>query len=169
VDRKRIYFNLRENPRGRYLKIAEVNGMKRSTVLIPERGFKDFMDTLQDFLAKAPKSKREFSSKTEEPRSRIDPSILQNSLAAGTACNLWVENLPWDLSEDDLYKQFQMVGTVRSAKINRTHGGMSRGTATILMSDASQAQRAIQQLNGTSIGGRPITVRMDRLNPTGHS
>ena len=172
VDRKRIYLNLRQNPRGRYLKIAEVNGTKRSTVIIPERGWVDFMDTLQDFLDNAPKNNTPSTSMKEEQESRvsrIDPSILQKSIAAGTACNLWVENLPWELSEDELYKQFQMVGTVRSAKINRTHSGKSRGTATILMADAAQAQRAIQKFNGADIGGRPVTVRMDRLNPTGRN
>ena len=124
------------------------------------------MDTLQDFLDNAPEN--DAPMKEEEPRvSRIDPSILQKSLAAGTACNLWVENLPWTMVEDELYKHFQLVGTVQSAKINRTRSGKSRGTATVLMANAAQAQRAIQQMNGTEIGERPITVRMDRLNPSG--
>lgn len=37
VERKRLYFNVRENSRGRFLKIAEVNRQKRSTVIIPQR------------------------------------------------------------------------------------------------------------------------------------
>jgi len=37
VERKRLYFNVRHNARGRYLMIAEVNRAKRTTVIIPER------------------------------------------------------------------------------------------------------------------------------------
>jgi len=37
VERKRLYFNVRQNSRGRFLKIAEVNRQRRSTVIIPQR------------------------------------------------------------------------------------------------------------------------------------
>lgn len=46
IDRKIFFLDLKENPRGRYLKITEdVNG-RRDTLMLPAEGFKDFVDAL---------------------------------------------------------------------------------------------------------------------------
>lgn len=50
VENKRFYFNLKENAKGRFLKIAEVSG-GRSTIIIPQSGWADFRDMLEKFIA----------------------------------------------------------------------------------------------------------------------
>jgi len=54
VEQKRIFLNLRENVRGRYLRIAEVTGSNRSTIIIPSSGLAQFRQLLDDFIESAP-------------------------------------------------------------------------------------------------------------------
>lgn len=49
VEQKRFYFNLKENSRGRFLKIAEVSG-GRSTIIVPVSGWVEFRDMLDEFI-----------------------------------------------------------------------------------------------------------------------
>jgi hypothetical protein len=50
IENKRFYFNLKENQKGRFLKIAEVSG-GRSTIIIPQSGWNEFRNMLDDFIA----------------------------------------------------------------------------------------------------------------------
>lgn len=47
VERKLFFFDLKENPRGRFLKITEDVGGRRDTIIIPSTGLEDFRDALQ--------------------------------------------------------------------------------------------------------------------------
>ena len=50
IERKTFVFTLKENPRGRFLKITEdVNG-RRDTIIIPATGLEDFRKLLDDML-----------------------------------------------------------------------------------------------------------------------
>jgi hypothetical protein len=50
VERKQFFFDLKENERGRFLKITEdVNG-RRDTIIIPAPGLQDFVKVLQDMV-----------------------------------------------------------------------------------------------------------------------
>ena len=53
IEQKRFYFNLKENSRGRFLKIAEVSG-GRSTIIIPVSGWVEFRDMLNAFIEPRP-------------------------------------------------------------------------------------------------------------------
>ena len=46
VERKLFSFSLRENPRGRFLRITEDVGGRRDTIIIPAPGLKDVRDAL---------------------------------------------------------------------------------------------------------------------------
>ncbi len=50
IENKRFYFNLKENQKGRFLKIAEVSG-GRSTIIIPQSGWDEFRDMLNRFIS----------------------------------------------------------------------------------------------------------------------
>lgn len=47
VERKQFFFDLKENPRGRFLKITEDVGGRRDTIIIPSTGLDLFRDTIQ--------------------------------------------------------------------------------------------------------------------------
>jgi len=46
VERKQFYFDLKENPRGRFLRITEDVGGRRDTIIIPSTGLQEFMDVI---------------------------------------------------------------------------------------------------------------------------
>ena len=72
---------------------------------------------------------------------------------------LYVGNLPYSVSEQSLQETFSQVGTVESANlITDRDTGQSKGFGFVEMSSEGEAQRAIQELNGTSIDGRAIKV-----------
>ena len=77
--------------------------------------------------------------------------------------NIYVTNLPYTTTEDELHTLFYAYGTVDSVWITRDrYTGQSRGFGFVEMPDATQAQAAIDALNGTSLGGRTLTVNESR-------
>jgi RNA recognition motif-containing protein len=73
------------------------------------------------------------------------------------AKKLYVGNLSFDATEDQLRQAFGQYGTVNSAVIvTDRESGRSRGFAFVEMADG--ADEAIAGLNGAQIGGRTLTV-----------
>jgi hypothetical protein len=50
IERKTFVFSLKENPRGRFLRITEDVGGRRDTVIIPAPGLEDFRNLLDEML-----------------------------------------------------------------------------------------------------------------------
>lgn len=72
---------------------------------------------------------------------------------------LYVGNLPYSATEQNLVDTFAKCGTVDSAKIIMDRdSGRSKGFAFVEMSSDAEAQTAISQLNGTDWEGRALTV-----------
>jgi RNA recognition motif-containing protein len=62
----------------------------------------------------------------------------------------------WTATEEDLTQRFDPFGPVEQARIATDRDtGRSRGFGFVEMPDATEAQAAIDELNGTSHGGRP--------------
>jgi RNA recognition motif-containing protein len=75
------------------------------------------------------------------------------------AKNIYVGNLVWDCSADDLLALFQEHGQVARAQvITDRETGRSRGFGFVEMDNDDEAQRAIDSLNGADYKGRPLTV-----------
>ncbi len=51
VERKQFFFDLKENPRGRFLRITEDVGGRRDAIIIPAPGLKLFRDSLDRVIA----------------------------------------------------------------------------------------------------------------------
>ena len=76
---------------------------------------------------------------------------------------LYVGNLPYSASESDLTDKFSPHGTVESSKlIEDRNTGRSKGFGFVEMGTDSEAQAAIEALNGTDYDGRPMTVNEAR-------
>ena len=76
---------------------------------------------------------------------------------------IFVANLTWTTTEDELEQLFAPYGIVDRAQIIMDrYTGRSRGFGFVEMPDASAAQAAIDGLNGTSVGGRPLVVNEAR-------
>lgn len=74
---------------------------------------------------------------------------------------LYVGNLSFDATADDLREIFSQVGTVQDAIIvTRPGGGRSRGFGFVTLADASEGEEAIRQLDGQEVAGRALKVNV---------
>ncbi|HEY2727469.1 MAG TPA: RNA-binding protein [Parafilimonas sp.] len=74
--------------------------------------------------------------------------------------NIYVGNLNWSLTSDDLYNMFTPYGEVVSAKIitDKFNNNRSKGFGFVEMSDDEAARQAISSLHDTELSGRKIIV-----------
>lgn len=78
---------------------------------------------------------------------------------------IYVGNLPFTATEDEVRQLFERHGKVESVKlINDRETGRPRGFGFVEMS-ANEAQNAIQQTNGYQMGGRPLRVNEAQERP----
>ena len=71
--------------------------------------------------------------------------------------NIYVGNLSYSLSEDELRSAFADFGDVSSVKIlSDRETGRSRGFGFIEMPNQEEGEAAVAQLNGTDVGGRAL-------------
>jgi RNA recognition motif-containing protein len=79
------------------------------------------------------------------------------------AKNIYVGNLVWEVTADDLLTLFQSFGAVARAQvITDRETGRSRGFGFVEMDNDQEAQTAIENLNGTPFRGRALTVNEAR-------
>ena len=79
--------------------------------------------------------------------------------------NLYVGNLPWSASEQDVRAAFEAFGEVISVKlIEDRETGRPRGFGFVEMEDQA-ATEAIDKLDGTDFGGRTIKVNEAKPRP----
>jgi RNA recognition motif-containing protein len=76
---------------------------------------------------------------------------------------LYVGNLTYSTTEDELRTMFAQAGTVTSvALIKDRDTGQSKGFAFVEMSSQAEAQKGITLFNGKPLNGRDLTVNMAR-------
>lgn len=77
--------------------------------------------------------------------------------------NIYVGNLSYGVSEDNLREVFEAYGEVSSCKvITDKYSGRSKGFGFVEMDNDSEAQAAIDQLDGAEIDGREVRVNEAR-------
>ena len=73
--------------------------------------------------------------------------------------NIYVGNLAYSVTEDELRQAFSQFGDVTRANvITDKYSGQSKGFGFVEMSDKAAAEEAISALNGTDLNGRSIKV-----------
>jgi RNA recognition motif-containing protein len=77
--------------------------------------------------------------------------------------NIYVGNLSYGMSEDELRDAFGAFGQVSTVKILMDREtGRSRGFGFVEMPNKSEAETAISQLNGKDVGGRALRINEAR-------
>lgn len=72
---------------------------------------------------------------------------------------LYVGNLPYSATEEELKNIFSAAGAVESATIvNDKFSGRSKGFGFVEMATPEEAEKAIQMLNQSDMGGRKLSV-----------
>ncbi len=82
--------------------------------------------------------------------------------------NIFVGNLSYQTTQDDLTAAFSRYGSVeRVSIVTDRETGQSRGFAFVEMTEPDGAQAAIDQLNGAELHGRALNVNEARPKPAG--
>lgn len=82
--------------------------------------------------------------------------------------NIYVGNLSWSMTDEDLNTLFSEYGTVTSAKILKDKmNGRSKGFGFVEMEDEEASKTAIANLNETEIQGRKLIVNESQPRPEG--
>lgn len=77
--------------------------------------------------------------------------------------NIYVGNLSFNATEDQVRGMFEAYGAVeRVSIVTDRDTGQSRGFAFVEMPDDEAAQKAMESLNGSNLGGRNLTVNEAR-------
>jgi len=76
---------------------------------------------------------------------------------------VFVSNLPYETSWQDLKDEFRKVGEVVRAEILMAPDGRSKGSGTVLFETVADASRAIREYDSTTFHGRVISVREDKF------
>jgi len=82
--------------------------------------------------------------------------------------NIFVGNLDFGATEESIRSLFQQYGAIeRINVVTDRDTGRPRGFAFVEMTDAAEADRAIEALNGTDLGGRSLNVNEARPKTNG--
>ena len=85
-----------------------------------------------------------------------------------TSTRLFVGNIPYAATEQDLHELFARCGAVSSVRvITDFDTGRSKGYAFVEMVRPEDAEKAIRELNNTALSGRTIVVNEARPRPAG--
>lgn len=76
---------------------------------------------------------------------------------------LYVGSLPYSVTEDELRDLFSEFGTIESVRIiTDKFTGQSKGFGFVEMANGDEAKRAVEAMNGKSLGGRTLIVNEAR-------
>ena len=92
------------------------------------------------------------------PAPAAAPNPFTDYATSGTEPStvIYVRNLPWSTSNDDLVELFTTIGKVERAEIQYEPNGRSRGTGVVEFGNQEDSGTAIAKFTGYQYGGRPL-------------
>jgi len=97
-----------------------------------------------------------FVREDRENTSKAKPS------SGGNPCQVFVGNLPYSTSWQDLKDLFRSAGNVRRADVLRDYQGRSKGCGLVLFETEEEANEAIKQYHDKEFNGRLLMVHEDK-------
>eukprot|EP00536_Pseudo-nitzschia_multiseries_P002267 jgi/Psemu1/183117/e_gw1.30.129.1 len=101
------------------------------------------------------------SEREREMRAKFEAEKMDR-ISKFQGVNLYVKNLDDNVTDDMLRDEFSAMGTITSARIMKDMGkeGRSRGFGFVCFSSPEEATRAVNEMNGKLINGKPIFVAL---------
>ncbi|KND93329.1 putative RNA-binding protein [Tolypocladium ophioglossoides CBS 100239] len=95
-----------------------------------------------------------------QPAVPVPPNPFTDNATSGTdrSETIYVRNLPWSTSNDDLVELFTTIGKVEQAEIQYEPSGRSRGSGVVRFDSPETAETAIAKFQGYQYGGRPLNL-----------
>jgi polyadenylate-binding protein len=99
------------------------------------------------------------SERTEELRRQFEALKLER-MSKFHGVNLYVKNLDEPVNEEQLRMEFTPFGTITSLKVMVDERGVSRGFGFVCFQTPEEAARAISEMNGRMVNGKPLYVAL---------
>ncbi|OIW15647.1 hypothetical protein TanjilG_08223 [Lupinus angustifolius] len=112
-------------------------------------------DDKEWYVGKAQKK----SEREQELKGRFEQSIKEVS-EKNHGVNLYLKNLDDSIGDEKLKELFAEFGTITSYKVMRDPSGVSRGSGFVAFSTPEEASRALAEMNGKMIAGKPLYVAL---------
>lgn len=97
-------------------------------------------------------------SATEQPRREARPQEARVAIPAGSV-EIYVGNLSYEMTEDELRKTFEAFGTVSSARVvTNRYNNKSKGFGFVVMPNRPEAEKAIAEMSEKEVMGRKMKV-----------
>jgi len=133
--------------------VASVEGLNGQVFPTPGEG-EDANSTL--YVGRAQKK----SERERELRAKYE-GLKMERISKFQGVNLYVKNLDEDVTDDNLRDAFAAIGTITSARVMRdAKEGRSRGFGFVCYSNPEEATRAVNEMNGKLMNGKPIFVAL---------
>jgi len=130
--------------------IENLNGKEYATTIDGEEKMQEL------FVGRAQKK----IERERELRSKFDNMKVER-ISKFQGVNLYVKNLDDSVTDDMLRDEFSAMGTITSARVMRDmKDGRSRGFGFVCFSSPEEATRAVNELNGSLLVGKPLFVAL---------
>ncbi|XP_057719106.1 polyadenylate-binding protein 2-like [Arachis stenosperma] len=130
-----------ENPEDAAKAVESLNGKK--------------IDDKEWYVGKAQKK----SERENELRRRFEQTVKE-SVDKYQGVNLYLKNLDDTINDEKLRELFSEFGSITSCKVMRDPNGISRGSGFVAFSTPEEASRALTEMNGKMIAGKPLYVAL---------
>ncbi|RVX71532.1 hypothetical protein B0A52_05104 [Exophiala mesophila] len=117
-------------------------------------------DWVHDRYDDDPDSDRRAPDRFRERRDRRRDDHPPESDREVPPAKIRVENLHYDLTQDDIYDLFTRIAPVESAKLHYDRAGRSDGVAFVTYANVADARSAIREFDGANAKGQPIRLTL---------
>lgn len=105
------------------------------------------------FVGKAQKK----TEREMELKERFEQTVKE-TVDKNQGLNLYLKNLDDSVTDEKLRELFSEYGTITSCKVMRDQNGISKGSGFVAFSTAEEASKALNEMNGKLISGKPLYV-----------
>jgi polyadenylate-binding protein len=113
------------------------------------------VDDMEWYVGKAQKK----SEREAELKYRFEQTVKE-AADKNQGANLYVKNLDDSISDDMLKELFTPFGPITSCKVMRDPSGVSKGSGFVAFSTPEEASKALMEMNGKMIVGKPLYVSL---------
>ncbi|KAK1414508.1 hypothetical protein QVD17_30254 [Tagetes erecta] len=112
-------------------------------------------DDKEWYVGKAQKK----TEREQELKQKFEQS-MKEAVDKSQGLNLYIKNLDDTVSDESLKDFFVPFGTITSCKVMRDPNGTSKGSGFVAFSTSEEASRALSEMNGKMIAGKPLYVAL---------
>jgi len=99
------------------------------------------------------------------PRAPRFDEVRSERIAKYQGMNLYIKNLVDEVGDEQLRAEFAPHGTITSAKVMRDGAGKSKGFGFVCYTSPEEATRAVTEMNGRMLMGKPMCAPWPRWRP----